>query len=275
LFITVGISLALATKVKLEQRKVTSEQDRLHHLLTVRSQLDAASPEISIPPFVTRPDSGHNSLRVGVGLGWRQHDWFEEFTIRAGYHDLLDPAPGYTPNAQVEILALSVRHYHQRDRLRLDRLTLVDALSLAPIEPLFLAPSWKGRVQLSTLGRKRCRYCQNFALNGGLGLSMQTSWIQREVHFVFPEVDANVSRGFAPSYRVGAGGTAGILVQFSERWKALLLGTYLRYPLGDTGEEFRGTVGQEYTLRKNWALRCELRYRRHDSETMLLLHAYF
>src|SRR5262249_53089651 len=162
--------------------------------------------------------------------------------------------PGYTPDAQIEILALSIRHYHQRDRMRLDHLTLVDALSLAPIEPLFFAPSWKGQVQLATLSRNRCSYCQNLTLNGGLGLAAQTSLIQREVYFVFPELDANASRGFEPSYRVGAGATAGMLIQLSEHWKALLLGTYVRYPLGDTGEEFRGTVAQEYTLQQNWAL---------------------
>ena len=260
---------------KEEKRKTTPKQERLHQLLTMRSRLEADAPEVSIPPFVTQPDSGHNSLRVGLGWGWRQYDWFEELTIRAGYHDLLDPTPGYTPDAQIEILALSVRHYHRRDRLRLHQLTLINAISLSPIEPLLFAPSWKGRVELSTLGHRNCRYCQNLTLNGGLGLSVQTSWIRREVYFLFPEVDAEASRGFTPNYRIGAGGTAGILIQFSNRWKALLSGTYARYPLGDRGEEFRGSVSQEYTLRQNLALRCEYRYRRHDSEARLSLYAYF
>ncbi len=188
---------------------------------------------------------------------------------------MLDPTSGYTPDAQIEVLALSVRHYHQRDRIRLNQLTLINAISLSPIEPLFFAPSWKGRVELSTLGRRSCRYCQNLTLNGGLGLSVQTSWIRREVYFLFTEVDVEASRGFTPKYRIGTGGTAGILVQFSSRWKALLSGTYARYPLGETGEEFRGSVSQEYTLRQNLALRCEYRYRRHDSEARLSLYAYF
>ena len=66
-----------------------------------------------------------------------------------------------------------------------------------------------------------------------------------------------------------------MILQLSEQWKTLLLGTYVRYPLGDAGEEFRGLVAQQYTLQKNWALRCEFRYRRHDSETLVLLHTYF
>lgn len=274
-----SLELAIAylqyQRAKEEKRKIVSTQDRLHHLLTMRSQLDALSPEISTSPFVSQPDAGHHSFRTGVGLGWRQRDSFEEVTVRAGYHDLLDPTPGYTPDAQIEILTLSIRHYHRRHRVRVDRLTFVDAISLSPVEPLFFAPSWKGKMQLSTLDRKRCGYCQNFTLNGGLGLAAQTSWLQREVYFVFPEVDVNVSQGFTPHYRGGAGGTAGILVDLSGRWKALLLGTYLRYPLGDRGEVFRGIVAHEYTFHKHWAVRCQFRYERHDSETMLLLYAYF
>jgi len=244
-------------------------------LLEARSRLDAASPEVLVAPFVTQPDKGHPSLKTSAGLGWRRNDWFEEFSVRAGYHDLLDPDPGYTPDAQIDILTFSLRHYQQRHRVRLERLTLVDAISLSPMESLFFSPSWKGRAGLQTLSRDRCQYCQNFVMNGGIGLALQTQWLRREVYFLFPELDANVSRGFTADYRIGGGGTAGLLLHLTGSWKVMVLGTYLRYPLGETGAEFRGVFGQQLVLYQNWALRSEFRYREHDNEAMLLVQAYF
>ena len=37
-----------------------------------------------------------------LAAGWRNHRAFEEVNIRAAYHDLLDPEPGFTPDAQIE-----------------------------------------------------------------------------------------------------------------------------------------------------------------------------
>ena len=260
---------------KEQKQGIEPDQGRLHSLLLARNRLAVQSPAASVVPFATQPDVGHNSLRAGVGFGWRKDDWFEEFTMRAGYHDLLDPSPGYTRDAQIDILALSLRHYHRQQRFRLDRLTLVDAISLAPIEPLFFSPSWKGRVGLRTLSRKRCTYCQNFAVSGGLGLAVQTAWVGREVSFLFPEVEANVSRAFAHDYRLGAGGTLGVLLHLSDRWKVLISGTYRRYPLGDTGEETQGFIGQQYALHRNWGVRFEFRHQHHDNEAVFRFYAYF
>jgi hypothetical protein len=95
------------------------------------------------------------------------------------------------------------------------------------------------------------------------------------VYFLFPEVDANVSRAFTPAYRVGVGSTAGVLFHLTDRWKMLASGTYLRYPVGDTGKKIRGFFAQQYVFHKNWALRFEFRHEHQDNETTLLLYAYF
>ena len=58
-------------------------------------------------PFAKQPELGHKTSRAAVGAGWRNNDTFEEITVRAGYHDLLDPEVGYTPDAQIEIASVS------------------------------------------------------------------------------------------------------------------------------------------------------------------------
>ena len=270
-----AIAYAQYQQAKEQKQRIEPEHSLLHSLLVARNRLAVSSPTVPATPFATQPDVGHNSLRVGVGMGWRGEDWFEEITARAGYHDLLDPSPGYTPDAQIEVLALSLRRYHRQHRFRLDRLTLVNAISLSPIEPLFFAPSWKGQAGLHTLNRKRCRYCQNFAVNGGLGLAAQTQWLGREVYFFFPEVAVNVSRALAHDHRIGAGGTLGVLLHLSDHWKVMLSGTHLRYPLGDTGQETQGMIGQQYSFHRNWGVRLEFRHQPHDNEVSLRLHTYF
>jgi hypothetical protein len=70
-------------------------------LLLARNCLEVQSQDVPASPFATQPDVGQFAQGTGVGLGWRKDDWFEELTVRAGYHDLLDPDPGYTLDSQI------------------------------------------------------------------------------------------------------------------------------------------------------------------------------
>jgi hypothetical protein len=85
-------------------------KERNRAILTARSQLRIPSEEFKVTPFAKQPELGHKTSRASVGAGWRNNDTFEEVTVRAGYHDLLDPEVGYTPDAQIEIASVSLRH---------------------------------------------------------------------------------------------------------------------------------------------------------------------
>jgi hypothetical protein len=260
-------------RLKTKESSPASTPDQLHSLLVTRSTLPLAKDATPTDPLVTRPDLGHGSLRAGFAVGWREDDWFEELTVRAGYHDLLDPDPGYTPDAQIEVLVLSARYYHKQNRVRLDRFTLVDMISLSPVESFFIAPSWKIRAGFETW-RNGCHYCQNFNLNGGVGVAVQTSWPRRTVWFAFPELGLNYSYAFDDNYRAGAGGTVGFLVRLAERWKIFAFGTYTHYVLGDTSGGFRAFIGQRYTLHQNLAVEIVFGHREHDNEAVLRVQVY-
>ncbi len=98
----------------------TPFRDRQRPLLVTRSQIKIPSEDTPIMPFTERPEVGHGTSRVGLGGGWRQDEFFEELSVRAGYHDLLDPDTGFTPGSQIELLSLSLRHYNRRDQSRLE-----------------------------------------------------------------------------------------------------------------------------------------------------------
>lgn len=262
-----------------EEERMATYKDRNRQVLLERSALRVRSEPFLIRPFTAAPEQGHETSRAGVGIGWRNNDLFEEVTIRAGYHDLLDPEQGYTPDAQIELLRFSVRHYERQDQTRLERFTLANILSLSPINKLFQAPSWKISAGMQTLRHKHqgedCRLCSNGFVNGGIGAAVESRLIRREVYFAFGEVEANVSGAYEEHHRAGGGGTVGFLTDLTDRWRIMASTTYLRFPLGEQSDDFRFFVGQRYQLGKDLAVRAEYHHRDHDNDVVFSLQAYF
>jgi uncharacterized protein DUF4105 len=253
----------------------SSYRDQQRALLVTRSRIKIPSEDTPIKPFTDRPELGHRTSRAGLGLGWREDEFFEELSVRAGYHDLLDPDAGFTSGAQIELLSFSFRHYNRRDQSRLERFKLADIVSLTPMDALFESPSWKIRAGYETVNRPGCRYCGNAYLNGGIGAAAETHWLRHEMYFVFTELDANYSHAFDENHRLGGGGTAGMLADLTERWRLLLSTTYLRYPLGEDSDDWRVSFQQRFTVQKDLALRLEFNHREHDNDVVLSVHAYF
>ena len=250
-------------------------KERNRAILAARSEIRLASQEFLVEPFAKQPELGHNTSRVSVGAGWRNDSAFEEQTIRAGYHDLLDPEIGYTPNAQIEIASVTMRTYNRHNQTRLERATLANVVSLSPFDSVFHAPSWKVNVGMQTIKHQGCQLCSNGVMNGGIGASVESHWVAHQVFFAFAEAEANYSRAYEERHRIGGGGTIGMLTDLTERWKLLVSGTYLRYPLGDKSDDFRWTVGQRFTLLQNLALRLEYNHRDHDNDVIFSFQAFF
>ena len=266
----------------LRYRSVTDEASSATYkatnlaVLAVRSELRVRSDDSPVTPATAPPEQGHQTRRVGLGGGWREDSFFEEVTFRPAYHDLLDPERGYTPDAQIEFLAVSVRHYERRDQYRLERVRALDILSLTPMDALVQRPSWKLSAGMESVRHGPCRYCSAGNGNLGLGAAVESKWLRREVYFAFAELDANYSRAFAERHRAGGGGTIGLLADLTEPWKIMLSATYLRFPLGERSDVTRISLQQRYTLRKDLALRLEFNHRdHHDNEALLTLQAYF
>lgn len=244
-------------------------------ILAARSRLKVSPADMPIEPYVKRPDLGHGTSRAGIGAGWRNDRAFEEINIRAAYHDLLDPEAGYTPDAQIEVLSAAVRHYHNDSQARLERFTALNMISLAPMDSLFQAPSWKLALGMNTIAHGGCQLCTNGYLNGGLGGAVESHLLGRQVWYAMAEVEADASKAYEQSHRVGGGGTVGLLADVTERWKLLATGSYLRYALGEKSEDLRWSIGQRYSLTTNLAFRVEYNHRSHDNDVLATLHWYF
>ncbi|MFM8552259.1 MAG: DUF4105 domain-containing protein [Nitrospiraceae bacterium] len=262
-------------------RSVTDEAHAERHkeanraVLLARSELKIRSEDFPVEPYVVSPEQGHKISRAGLGLGWRRGQLFEDLSLRAAYHDLLDPDQGYSPDSQIELASVSLRHYQPHNQTRLEKLTVANILSLAPLDREFTAPSWKVSAGWETVNRPGCGYCGNMNMNGGLGGAVENRLWRRVVAFAFAEVDANWSHAYQENHRIGGGGTAGLLATLTDRWKLLATTTYLKYPLGYRSEDFRYFVGTRYTLSQNLALRFEFNRRYDDSEAVFYVQAFF
>jgi len=250
-------------------------KERNRAVLTARSQLRIPSEEFTVVPFAKQPELGHKTSRAALGAGWRNNDTFEEVTVRAGYHDLLDPEIGYTPNAQIEIASLTARHYNRAGQTRIERATFANVLSLSPIDSVFHAPSWKINLGMQTIRHRDCQLCSNGVLNGGMGGALEFRLLKREVLFAFAEAEANYSGAYEERHRVGGGGTAGMLADLTARWRIMATGTYLKYALGEKSDDFRWFVGSRVTLSQNLALRLEYNHRDHDNDVLFSVQAFF
>ena len=252
---------------------VYKERNRM--VLSERSKLSIPSEDIEIRPFTKRPDVGHRTSRVTLGGGWRNHDTFEEASFRSVYHNLLDPEPGYTPDAQLEALAVTVRHYNRAEQTRVERATLIDIVSLSPIDGLFKAPSWKANVGMQTIRRHGCQLCNNVVADGGIGAAMESHLLTREVVFAFAEAESNYSKAYEDWHRIGGGATVGVLADVTDRWKLMASGTYRRYPLGDKSDEIRWYVGSRFTLAQNCAVRLDYHHRDRDDDVAFSIQVFF
>jgi hypothetical protein len=228
-----------------------------------------------VVPFAKQPELGHKTSRTSLGSGWRNNDTFEEVTLRAGYHDLLDREVGYTPDAQIELASLTLRHYNRADQTRIDRATLANVMSLSPIDSVFRSPSWKFNVGLNTIKHNGCQLCSNGAVNGGIGGAIESRLLKREVYFAFAEAEANYSRAYLERHRIGGGGTAGMLADITDHWKIMATGTYLKYALGENSDDIRWFVGSRYALSQNLAVRLEYNHRDHDNDVVFSMQAFF
>jgi hypothetical protein len=265
----------LRYKADSDEAEAKQYKERNRQVLTERSKLLVPSEPVTIEPFTKQPDAGHDTTRATLGAGWRNHDTFEEVTIRAAYHDLLDPETGYTPDAQLQIGEVALRQYNRAEQTRLERATLVNIVSLSPIDDLFKAPSWKVNIGMETVRHRGCQLCSNAVAGAGAGGAVESHIFKREVYFAFAEGEANYSAAWEERHRIGGGGTVGMLADMTDRWKVMVSGSYLRYALGEKSDDIRWFAGSRYTIARNWALRAEYHHRDRDNDIVVALHAFF
>jgi hypothetical protein len=118
---------------------------RLRDLLLQRSRLGSVPPVENAPP--PHPGEAHRPLRLGLGIGHADDGAYTLLQFRPLYHDLLDPRPGYADGAQIGLFDLQARYYANTGKLRLERMQVLEVVSLADRDEFFQPLSWKLNVE--------------------------------------------------------------------------------------------------------------------------------
>ncbi len=246
-------------------------------ILLLRSELGRQPTDDPAPPPAARPESGHRTGRIGVGVGSTREAAFQELSLRAALHDLPAQDAGYTPDSQLEMFHLQLRYDDETAKLFLENLTFVQILSLAPRDRWIRKPSWAFGFGLDLAKETGCTEgsgCLYFGVHAGKGYAFQTHLWRRETLYALAEADLGAGRVFAHDYRVGGGGKAGIAFDLAPFWRAHLEGTYLRYPLGDTRPRRGGRLDQAFPLSKNLELRLTLESEESYREAVFAANFY-
>ncbi|MBI2387927.1 MAG: DUF4105 domain-containing protein [Elusimicrobia bacterium] len=199
--------------------------------------LQRARGRLGLPPApapLERPvplESGHDTARLGLGGGASSRGSFEELAWRPSLHDLSSVDEGYIPDSQLEMGALRLRFDNDAREAYIERLDVAAIVSMSPWDPWVRKPSWKlstGVDQAKELGCSGAS-CMYYDLNAGGGLSAQSRLWRRELYYALAETDFGFGPVLAQDWRAGAGGTAGVIVDLTSRWRMLGEATYIEY----------------------------------------------
>lgn len=229
-------------------------------LLMARSRLESGAPLAPVPVPDVRPDQGHSTARVALGLGREDGTKFVELRLRPAYHDLLDPEGGYTPGAQTEFFDVTLRRFED-ESVKLWEFTPIDIVSLSPRDEFFKPVSWK-----INFGWKRKRLLDNrsaliFRLNGGPGLTWQVRTFadtNPAMVYALLEGTLDVDDDFEKDYAFGVGPAFGILIDLTSIWR---IGAHVRaqrFGLGDAHSDGEIKLEQSVTLGRDSAIRLDL-----------------
>lgn len=249
---------------------------RLRALLVARSGV-AAPSSLPVPTPAVRPDEGHGSARIGIGVGRADGANFTELRLRPAYHDIYDPEEGYNRGAQIEFFNIALRDTEGQDGVRLERLDLIDITSLSPRDAFFKPRSWSVGAGLL---RKRFEDGTRpliFRVGGGAGVAYEP--MVGTLLYGTLDVALDVGNHYEDGYAVGAGPAFGMLTDVAPRARIGLNARAIRYGVGDDHNARELRLVQTYNPSRQMQWRIEIgRSREFDhawNSAVLYWNLYF
>jgi Domain of unknown function (DUF4105) len=239
------------------KRDVADPARLARELLVARSEVPAPSQAPQLEP-PTPPDQGHRTSRLALGAGRREGRAFQELQWRPVYHDIMDPEPGYVRGAQIEFFDTAIRHFED-GATRLERLTPVDIVSLAPRDEFFQPRSWRIGGGWERMFLRDGREPLVGHVDGGAGATWGND---RALLYAMGEAAFRLHHELEHGYGVGAGARAGALVDLTPRLRIHAYASGLDYFAGEHDTPRAATLQARYGLGRDSALRANLERRR-------------
>jgi hypothetical protein len=245
-------------------------------LLVRRAALGVPSTEITLSDDDSAPERGHKTGRIGVSAGRMEGTGIQQLSLRAALHDLSEDPRGYIPNSQLEMAHLVVRRDDRAKKTYVDKMTLVDILSLSPMDRWVRHPSWK-----FFMGWDNARdlplapeHRGHVTMNGGTGAAWDNSTLGQKSFYTFIDGDAGTGGVFRRNYRLGVGATTGILWELSSKIRLRVEVGWMRHFSGEIGSFSHVSATPSVRLGRNWDTRAVIRRTGRRRECLVSLNRY-
>lgn len=275
--IDVGLEYLRYRKIKGKDKLKPVEAGMLKELLLVRSGLSAPVVDPSLTPEEmarARPDTGHGTSRVHLSSGYNgENGGFAELGYRPSFHDLNAWSVGYPRSAEIELGNVNVRYYPRDRRFRLEHSSLLNVLSLTPLDRVFPKMSWAMRLgadpvrdfssgdQTEWIGQ----------LGGGVTLGLGKG----ALFYVLGKAQLGVSGAYQPGYRLGPVATVGLLFDKFDRLSFHLSGNYHRPVLGFKSEYYAASAESRVSISENSDFRLQYDRYRITHQGKVSFNVYF
>ena len=244
-------------------------------LLAARSEMDVKQiwNDISVPSV--SPDESHETARFAIGGGGLEGASFLSLKLRPTYHDLLDPIDGYVSASQINFLDVQIRYFEKTEKFELDKLTVINVLSLSPITEYFSPISWGVDVGVERVNSLQGRInVAQLKVDAGLSYPVGESWVFSGLLEARVKAADRLSKG----YSAGLGVRLNLLTQSSDFSTQFILNS-LVYRSGEESNYHQASVEQSFHFDTNLSLRLVATrlkdYEIYSTQAELFMSWYF
>lgn len=257
-----------------EQRDTQARQN--YELLVERSKLDTVGsvwPEINVPGV--RADEGHLTSRFAMAVGEKNNDQVMSLYYRPAYHDVLDPWQGYGTGAQINFLDFVFDYNFDDDELVLNKLTVIDILSITPRNEFFSPLSWYVDTGIELLDARPEK--EHVAQVGG-GAAYSYRFGRNHLLSAGFKAKLNVGDKLDKGYSMGAGIKASLLMNYTFSISQFEI-EGLRFGSGEKNDFYKIAYNQSLYGSFNYSLRLKLSrqydYEIYDNRSEIMWNWYF
>ncbi|VAW87499.1 putative outermembrane protein [hydrothermal vent metagenome] len=217
---------------------------RSHALLALLNQYSADDTPLPIIVPI-QPEKGHHSRRISIGIGERNDQVYQEVSMKLGFHSLEDNNDGFLRGAHINMANLQLHISSETQKLKLQRLDVIDIFSLTPRSRFFKPMSWR---VYAGLERQMTDGVDRLASHVTAGAGVSYKLFDAALFYALGTGRIEFNRGFSDKYLIPAAGlgvASGILWHFSSMTTRLEL----------AGEKFsNGNFRSRLLLRHNISL---------------------
>jgi len=232
---------------------------RYHDVLSLRSTLGKGD-NINIKPM-PNPDTSHQSARIQIVKGWYENRSPWMIGWRPAYHDLDEDDTGHLSGAQIEFLDISAGI--DKDKILLEKATILSLSSIAPISHWFKPFSWRMKSGWDReYGNDKLSFVTRLGAGSSIGGDRWYGYVLSE-----PEIRLGYNAD------IGIGLTSGMAFEWSYRMKTHLEGGYRFYL--DSDNSPWATMSHLWQMDTSKAIYVQGKWQDETEEIRIGLNLYF